>query len=101
MLHKLCSYWEDKVHVAVNRKEDVPVYVVKPEIGTRRERTLHQNLLFPYNILDDTDAEKELPKRKPYIGTPKLKQPRVTEHNTDESDTHSENLSVFLPALQH
>ena len=54
--HKLHSYWEEKVHVVVNRIEYGPVYVVKPEIGTGRERTLHRNLLLPCNMLIDTDA---------------------------------------------
>ena len=98
--HKLCSYWEDKVHVVVSRKEDGPVYVVKPEIGTGRERTLHRNLLLPCNMLVDTDAAKELPKRKQYVRTPKPKEPRVTEHATDENDTDSEELPMFLPAFQ-
>ena len=94
--HKLHSHWEDQVHVVVSRKEDSPVYVVKPEIGTGRERTLHRNLLLPCNMLVDTEPEKELPKRKPYVRTPKQKEPRVTEHATDESDTDS----MFLPAFQ-
>ena len=98
--HKLRSYWEDKVHVVVSRKEDGPVYVVKPEIGTGRERTLHRNLLLPCNMLVDTDPEKELPKRKPYVRTPKPKELRVTERATDESDADSEEFPMFLPAFQ-
>ena len=32
--HKLRFYWEDKVHIVVSWKDDGPVYVVKPELGT-------------------------------------------------------------------
>lgn len=98
--HKLRSHWEDKVNVIVSRKEDGPVYVVKPEIGTGRERTLHRNLRLPCNMLVDEDTEKELPSRKPCVCKPKPKEPKVTEHAADESDTDSEELPMFLPAFQ-
>ena len=61
--HKLHSYWEDKVHVVVSRKDDSPVCVVKPEVGTGRERTLHRNLLLPCSMLIDTDVEEKLQNR--------------------------------------
>ena len=65
--HKLRSYWEDKVHVVVSRKDDGMVYVVKPEVGTGRERTLHRNLLLPCNMLINTDADEKSQNRKQCI----------------------------------
>ena len=45
---KLRSHWEDHIHLVVSRKgEDSPVYEVKLEAGTGRNRTLHRNLLLP------------------------------------------------------
>lgn len=49
---KLCSYWEDQVHVVVSQKgENSPVYEVRPEHGTERDRILHHNILMPCNAL--------------------------------------------------
>ena len=98
--HKLRSYWEDQVYIVVSRKEDGPVYVVKPELGTGRERTLHRNLLLPCNMLANTDAEPQLPKHNTRVRTPKTKESREIVPDTDESDTDSEELPTFLPAFQ-
>lgn len=49
---KLRSYWEKNVHLVVEKKEGLPVYVVRPEghpVG--KARTLHRNLLLPCNYL--------------------------------------------------
>ena len=49
---KLRAYWESKVHIVVEQKgKDMPVYIVKPEDGTGRIRTLHRNLLLPCSFL--------------------------------------------------
>ncbi len=48
---KLRSFWEDKVHVVVSKKGDMPVYVVEPEDGEGRQRVLHRNLLLPCGYL--------------------------------------------------
>ena len=95
--HKLRSYWEDKVHVVVSRKDDGPVYVVKPEIGTGRERTLHRNLLLPCNMLINTDADEKSQNRKRCIRASK---PKVTACQAGESDTDSEDLPIFVPVFQ-
>ena len=62
---KLRSHWEDQIHIVVSRKgEDSPVYEVKPEAGTGRNRTLHRNLLLacnnlPINIPNETSQKRE------------------------------------------
>ena len=68
--HKPNFVWEDKLHVAVNRKDEGPVYVVKPENGTGREPTLHRNPL-PCCMLINTDAEEKSQNRKRCIRAPK------------------------------
>ncbi len=53
--HKLADRWEDKVYVAAGQPDpSVPVYVVEPEDGARRNRTLHRDMLLPLALpLDD------------------------------------------------
>lgn len=48
---KLRSYYEDRIYVVKARKGELPVYVVHPEDGKGRERSLHRNLLFPCDSL--------------------------------------------------
>lgn len=48
---KLRYFWEDKIHVVVQRFEDSPVYEVQPESGEGRKRVLHRNLLFQCDYL--------------------------------------------------
>ena len=67
---KLRSHWEDHIHIVVSRKgEDSPVYEVKLEAGTGRNRTLHRNLLLPCNNLPinipyETSQKRERKVRK-------------------------------------
>lgn len=49
---KLRSHWEEQVHIVVSQKgENSPVYEVKPERGTGRDRILHRNMLMPCHAL--------------------------------------------------
>ena len=50
---KLRAYWEDKIHIVVERKgQDRPVYKVKSEGAEGRVRVLHRNLLLPCHFLE-------------------------------------------------
>ena len=44
---KLCSYWENEVHIVTAKKCDNPVYEVVPEDTKRKPRVLHSNFLLP------------------------------------------------------
>uniref|UniRef100_A0A8C5MS83 Gypsy retrotransposon integrase-like protein 1 n=1 Tax=Leptobrachium leishanense TaxID=445787 RepID=A0A8C5MS83_9ANUR len=66
---KIRSYWEDKVHVVVQRKsKESPVYEIKPENGEGRNRVIHRNLLMPCDHLPlekpEKAAEQAIPKKR-------------------------------------
>ena len=42
---KLRSYWEKDIYVVVLCDPELPVYKIKPEIGNKRVKTVHTNLL--------------------------------------------------------
>ena len=48
---KLRNYWEERVHVVIDRKKESPVYVLKAEDGSGIERIIHSNLLLPCDLL--------------------------------------------------
>ena len=50
--HKLANRWEEEPYIILTQPNpDVPVYVVKPENGIGRTRTLHRNHLLPIGSL--------------------------------------------------
>ena len=48
---KLRNYWEENVHVVIDRKKDSPVCVLKAVNGSGVERILHRNVLLPCDLL--------------------------------------------------
>ena len=68
---KLKNYWEEKVHVVIDRRKENPVYVLKAEDGSSVERILHLNLLWPCDLLPfertlSSDKRKEKSKSSSY-----------------------------------
>ena len=69
---KFRSYWEEKVHVVIAKKQDSPVYAIWPERGPGKTRVLHRNLLLPCDFLPveeevtsrDTMPQKENKRNK-------------------------------------
>ena len=45
------NYWEEKVHVVIDRRKESLVYVLKAEDGSGIERILHRNVLLPCDLL--------------------------------------------------
>ena len=51
------AYWEEQIHVMVERGE--PVYEVYPAGNDREKRVLHKNLLLPYAFLPITQTAEQ------------------------------------------
>ena len=50
--HKLADKYEDQVYIVVEQpNREIPVFVVKPENGQGKPKTLHRNHLLPINSL--------------------------------------------------
>lgn len=57
---KLRAHWEDKVYKVVRRRgDDSPVYEVIQEEGNGPKRTLHRNLLKPYQNVHNEDMKAQ------------------------------------------
>ncbi|MGH0119524.1 UNVERIFIED_CONTAM: hypothetical protein FKN15_006016 [Acipenser sinensis] len=50
--HKIADHWEHAVHTVVRQvREELPVYVVRPEKEYEPERTLHRDMLQPCGLI--------------------------------------------------
>ena len=75
---KLKSYWEDTLYKVVKQNNDsIPAYVVTPENGKGRTRTLHRNHLMPCDYLPVT------PDSQPQENTQRKKRPQRERDNFD------------------
>jgi len=87
---KLRSYWEEKVHVVVDKRDDIPIYKVKSEDGVGKVRVLHRNLLKECNDLQ----KEEVPEKGKNKLTTTEKKDKIQNSNNDvelSDDTDEEN----------
>ena len=114
--HKLSDHWEDNPYVVLKQPNlDIPVFVVRRENGTGKNRTLHRNLLLPVghlpnrnkiNIPDPSDedqteeesvflettqsAEIDGPSSEPYTSQPELDEVKETDVTGDAQHQETE-----------
>ncbi|CAB4040297.1 Hypothetical predicted protein, partial [Paramuricea clavata] len=94
---KLRSHWEDQIHVVVERKGEMPVFVVKPEgLATNKKRTLHRNLLLPCDFLSPDNSMDLTPAVKPQRLRNERKAQNSGEVHADQPTTTTENLAEPL-----
>ena len=101
---KLRSYWEENVHVVVSKKDDrIPVYVVKAENGTGKERVRHRNLLLPCDHLpleipEEEEEEPPVEAPKPKKGKKKTSVPSPDAVEQNRTSKKKKKVSVVTPA---
>lgn len=86
---KLRSYWEEKVHVVVQKKPDTPVYVIKPERGPGKTRVIHRNLLLPCDYLP-IEEDVTPTRTKPARTKKSVRQEKDNNSSSEESDNETE-----------
>ncbi len=58
---KLANRWERQPYIVDSQPDpSIPVYVIVPEYGRKRPRTVHRNLLLPIGSLPTTELSKEI-----------------------------------------
>jgi len=86
--HKLADKWEQQPYITCAMPDPtIPVYVVRPENGTKT-RTLHRNMLLPYNYIPVEHAEPE-PSRRKSDSTPSARRSKPTEPSPESSSEYS------------
>lgn len=104
---KLRSYWEDRVHVMMERKyADGPVYVVKPERGPGEARVLHRNFLLPCDFLPVENVQQNRSKIRSRGIVTVAKGKKDTHHMDAETEEDSEDEDDWrgltaMPTKQH
>ena len=96
---KLRAFWEDQIHIVVARKgEGIPVYDVRPESSQGPTRTLHRNLLLPWDYLPGKPWEDLPPVKKTKTAAPYQcdeVQPLVQEGNESDSEDELPDVSCL------
>ena len=102
--HKLEDRWEEKVKVIVGQDNmDIPVYRVKAEDGTGKERILHRNNIYPV-IWSVEDDENLRPTAKPECvkassKTQKDEELKVSESGSDSSEDEYDEYDADLTVI--
>ena len=56
---KLNSHWEEKIYVVTDKRQDIPIFKVKPVDSSGKERILHRNLLIKCNQLSQIPSTNQ------------------------------------------
>jgi transposase InsO family protein len=96
---KLRSYWEDKIHVVVQKREGIPVYVLRPEgcLIDGKRRILHRNLLLPCDSLPVDHVQHRIVQRhaQQRQQQPAMAQPQLQADNDLRDE---DQFRGFLPS---
>ena len=90
---KLANKWEDQTYLVTKQPiPGIPVYVVQKEGSTAKPRTLHRNMLLPFNSLPILETELPLNKRseKEQLTTVEESSNSSCASSTDSSSSDSE-----------
>jgi hypothetical protein len=101
--HKLANVWEDDPYFVSSQPDpSIPVFVVK-EVGKRKLRTLHRNMLLPINFLPLPDELNKTEQNTPIVKTNPTTQVHTDSDADDETGTESDSdstLQVLIPETQ-
>lgn len=102
--HKIADRWLDEVFVVVKQpNSDIPVFVVQPEAGKGRVRTLHRNLLLPISCIPSRDLLGSVGKDEVKgldegtVGREKARESSEKEVDSSSDSGESEEDVVFHP----
>ena len=90
---KLANKWEDQTYLVTKQPiPGIPVYVVQKEGSTAKPRTLHRNMLLPFNSLLMLETELPLNKRseKEQLTTVEESSHSSSASSADSSSSDSE-----------
>ena len=95
--HKIADKWEEDIYVIVSQpNSDIPVFKVRKENETGRDRVLHRNLLLPVGSVESDDSQPQpirMPRRKrqlpqlPVQGPIRRPDPSLVSDDKDEEDS--------------
>ena len=104
--HKLADIWESSPYIIKSQPmPDITGYLVQKENSNNRPRTLHRNMLLPFNALPCPEVESE-PTRRRVSQPPTAAEPPEThiESSNDSSSSDSsdsEDCSQFTGMFFH
>lgn len=95
---KLADKWDQQPYLVIHKpNSDIPVYKVKPEFGKGPSRTLHRNMLLPFNVMpsEETDFTIQPQQDKPAKPAKPRTANKLTEISESESTDSDEDWSRY------
>ena len=99
---KLADKWEQEPYLVTQiPNNEIPVYKVKREDGKGTTRTLHRNMLLPFNVLPTTESHSsqntETQRSQPQTRAKKPVQKQITQSETSSSEDSDSSGSSYVP----
>ncbi len=93
---KLADRWESTPYIVTRKIPDLPVYVVQPERGGR-ERTLHRNLLLPFNAIPKKEQRPIIPRGTIQPNTIPNSSTEDSQVDEDDQEDDINNMVILRP----